>query len=260
MKNNQNKKYKLIVFDIDGVLNEHGGNILPESKQAIRLLKKSGIQVGYASGKHAWYIQGGLVWSGLLDQDTMIVAENGGVIYDPHTKKTLVEDKFLNDVKLLRSIFYNLYSKNQGFLNFSGLTVWEEPKQSLFCLFPQNTADVPRLAKVMAEIVKINKLNLYIVENPDSVDVIQQGINKATGLKHLCAWSNLDLEDIIAVGDSYNDLEMLAAAGFAITLANGKDEIKKLVLKRKNQGLVTKQACGKGVLEASNYLIAKKLI
>ena len=77
-----NSKYKIAFFDIDGVLNEHGGNILSQSKQAIQVLRERGVRVCFASGKHAWYIQGGLVWSGLLTNDTLIVAENGGVVPD----------------------------------------------------------------------------------------------------------------------------------------------------------------------------------
>lgn len=248
------------MFDIDGVLNEHGGNILDESKQAINLLRKNHIQVGFASGKHAWYIQGGLVWSGLLTKDTLIVAENGGVIYDPSSRKTIVEDKFLKDVKLLRSIFYNLYKKRSGFLNFAGLTVWEEPKESLFCLFPQSTDEVSHLALTLKEIIAVNQLNLYVVENPDSVDVLQTGINKATGLLHICEWLGIDIQQIIAFGDSYNDQEMLSEVGFAISPANAKDKIKQIVKDKGDHGYLASKSCGTGVLEAVEHLLKNEII
>lgn len=253
-------KYKLIMFDIDGVLNEHGGNILPESKEAIKILRERDVRVCFASGKHAWYIQGGLVWSGLLQEDTLIVAENGGVVYDPQSRKTILEDKYLKDAKLLRNIFYNLYKKREGFLHFAGLTVWEEPKETLFCLFPKDTNEVPKLAKIIQEIVDINKLNLYLVENPDSVDVLQEGINKATGIQHVCDWLNISMKDIIAIGDSYNDIEMLEAIDFGITLDNGKPEIKDLIRAKADKGYIASKACGKGVLEAVEYLIKNDLI
>lgn len=254
------KGYKAIIFDIDGVLNKHGGNIQHESKEAIRLLKKRGLKVYFASGKHAWYIQGGLVWSGLLEKDTLIVAENGGVIYNPHTRKTILEDKNIKDIKLIRSIFYNLYSKKEGFLKFAGLSVWEEPKETMFCLYPSNVKKIKRLMKILDEIVKVNKLNLYLVENPDSVDVLQANINKATGISHICDWTKIDMSEVIAVGDSYNDIEMLEKAGFSITLSNAKDEIKKLVRIKKSKGLLSRKEFGEGVLEATTSLIRKEVI
>ncbi|MDD3647636.1 MAG: HAD family hydrolase [Candidatus Dojkabacteria bacterium] len=256
----KDNKYKLVVFDIDGVLNEHGGNIQRQSKKAIDLLRDRNVRIGYASGKHAWYIQGGLVWSGLLQKDTVIVAENGGVIYEPNLRKTYLEDKYIDDVKLLRSVFYNLYSKREGFLNFAGQTVWEEPKETLFCLYPSEKEDIKKLAGLLQEIVDINRLSLYLVENPDSVDVLQKGINKATGLKHICKWFGIEMKDIVAFGDSLNDLEMMREAGFSITLENGLRKIKNLVRVKGKNGYISAKGCGKGVLEAVCMLVENNLV
>ncbi len=254
----KNKQYKLAVFDIDGVLNEHGGNILDESIEAINLLKKHGLKVCFASGKHSWYVQGGLVWSGLLDEHTLIVAENGGVIFDPKSRRTLIEEKYARDVHMLRNIFRNLHSRSGGFLKFAGITVWEEPKETLFCLFPKNVAELPRLEQVLTEIVKINSLNLTVVRNPDSVDVLQTGISKATGLQYVCDWLDIKMENLIAFGDSYNDYEMLSAVGLPITVNNGVAKIKDIVKKR--NGYIAKADCGMGVLEAVQKIIQEKTI
>lgn len=251
-------KFTTVAFDIDGVLNEHGGNILDESIEAINILKNRGVRVCFASGKHAWYVQGGLVWSGLLDDNTLIVAENGGVIFDPKTRRTIMEDKHIRDVVTLRNVFRNLHSKDGGFLRFSGVTVWEEPKETLFCLFPNNLGDLSKLKDSLQQIVDINGLDLTVVQNPDSIDVLQSGINKATGLQYVCDWLGLSLDNIIAFGDSYNDLEMLKSVGFPITLNNGVNEIKEIV--RSRSGYIAKQSCGKGVLESVEYLIEQKFI
>jgi 5-amino-6-(5-phospho-D-ribitylamino)uracil phosphatase len=248
--------FKMVMFDIDGVLNAHGGNIEPESKKAIDIWRQNGYRVGFASGKHAWYIQGGLVWSGLLADDTLIVAENGGVVFNPNSRKKIIADKHLNDILLIRNIFYNLYKGKDGYLNFAGLTVWEEPKESLFCLYPENTSDVGRLAQILKEIIDINEMNLYVVENPDSVDILQSGVNKASGIEVVCSWESVSFNEIIAFGDSYNDKEMLEEVGFAITLENAKPEIKSLVKSKKENGFIATQSCGKGVLEATKHFLA----
>jgi hypothetical protein len=51
---------------------------------------------------------------------------------------------------------------------------------------------------------------------------------------------------------------MLGFVGLPITLANGVNPVKEVVQNKK--GYVAKMACGKGVLEAVNYLIAAGLI
>lgn len=244
--------FTLAVFDIDGVLNEHGGNILPESVAAISLLRSKGVQVCFASGKHAWYVHGGLVWSGILDDDTFIVAENGGVIYDPHSRRTFVEEKYIHDVNLLRAIYRNLQSRDEGFTTFGGIRVWEEPKETLFCLFPEKNGEVSKLASQLREIVRINQLHLSVVENPDSVDVLQTGISKATGLRYICDWLGVDFKHIVAFGDNLNDIEMLEVVGYPVTVANGHNLVKDLV--RKRNGYVAHDKYGIGVLEAVRWL------
>lgn len=251
-------QYKLVAFDIDGVLNEHGGNIMDESIEAISLLKQHGIQVCFASGKHAWYVQGGLVWSGLLDSNTLIVAENGGVIFDPNTRRTITEEKYLRDVLTLRNIYRNLLSRDGGFLKFAGITVWEEPKETLFCLFPKKIEDLARLKDILSEIVTMNNLSLTVVQNPDSIDVLQSGISKATGLSYVCEWLGIEMSNIIAFGDNINDLEMLNEVGYPITVKNGVERTKQLVSER--GGYIASQVCGKGVLEAVKKLIAENKI
>jgi 5-amino-6-(5-phospho-D-ribitylamino)uracil phosphatase len=253
-----NQLYKLVAFDIDGVLNEHGGNIMDESIEAIGLLKSRAIQVCFASGKHAWYVQGGLVWSGLLDPNTLIVAENGGVIFEPSTRRTIMEEKYIRDVGTLRNVYRNLLSRDGGFLKFAGITVWEEPKETLFCLFPKDLKHLSRLKAILSEIVQINNLSLTVVQNPDSIDVLQSGISKATGLTYICDWLGIEMTNIIAFGDNINDLEMLNSVGLPITVDNAVEETKTLVKKR--GGYIAKQVCGKGVLEAVKHLIAEQQI
>lgn len=248
-------QYKLVAFDIDGVLNEHGENIQPESKAAIAKLVEAGFQIAYASGKHVWYVCGGLVWSGLMKADTFIIGENGGVVFDPRSRKMLIKEENIDDVRLLRNIVYNLHLKRNGFIRFGNITVWEEPKQTLFNLFPQDAQDSERLGQILEGIITENNLNLYISINPDSVDVLQKGVNKLEGTKVLCEWLGILPQEVIAFGDSFNDQEMLEGAGFAVAVNNAKDEIKEIVKAKGRNGYLARDPYGKGVLEAVNYIL-----
>lgn len=61
-----------------------------------------------------------------------------------------------------------------------------------------------------------------------SVDIIQNELNKATGLKILCQELGVSSSQLLAFGDNLNDLEMLEFAGTAIAPENARDEIKQI--------------------------------
>ncbi|MBR5357254.1 MAG: Cof-type HAD-IIB family hydrolase [Lachnospiraceae bacterium] len=52
------------------------------------------------------------------------------------------------------------------------------------------------------------------------------GTSKAKGMKALCEYLGVDMEDTFAFGDSNNDLEMIEAAKVGIAMGNGTKEIK----------------------------------
>lgn len=58
-----------------------------------------------------------------------------------------------------------------------------------------------------------------------SVDILVQGINKATGLKALQKEYNIDAKEIVAFGDNDNDLEMLNYVGRGILMPNAYKDI-----------------------------------
>ena len=75
------------------------------------------------------------------------------------------------------------------------------------------------------------------------VEISAKGITKAAGLKALCQHLSISPEQVIAAGDSNNDLEMLKYAGFAIVMENANDDIKEVADKVapdvKEDGLAT---------------------
>jgi HAD hydrolase, family IIB len=58
------------------------------------------------------------------------------------------------------------------------------------------------------------------------IDILQAGVHKAWGLEELLKRWNLTSEEIMAFGDSENDVEMLELAGIAYAMQNAADEVK----------------------------------
>jgi len=59
-----------------------------------------------------------------------------------------------------------------------------------------------------------------------SMEINAVGVSKAEGLKTLCKHLGIQMSEVIAVGDSENDEEMLACAGLKVAMANGSDKVK----------------------------------
>lgn len=58
------------------------------------------------------------------------------------------------------------------------------------------------------------------------IDILQAGVHKAWGLEELLKRWNLQSEQVMAFGDSENDVEMLELAGMAYAMENAADEVK----------------------------------
>jgi Cof subfamily protein (haloacid dehalogenase superfamily) len=58
------------------------------------------------------------------------------------------------------------------------------------------------------------------------VEIAAGGINKATGLAQVCAELGLGADEVMAVGDAKNDVEMLEWAGIGVAMANARPEAK----------------------------------
>ena len=63
------------------------------------------------------------------------------------------------------------------------------------------------------------------------IDILQDGIHKAWGLVELLKRWNLKPEQIMAFGDSENDIEMLELAGISYAMENAEDTVKRVATK-----------------------------
>ena len=237
--------YRLCVFDIDGVLNRAGEPVQKESIEALEKLEAQGLKISFASGKHPWYITGGLVFSGLLRKNTVVVGEAGGHVFFPQSKEFILYTKHIGDIKKLKEVFYEKYASTHEF--------WEEPKETLFSVFPKNLERIPQFTEILQKIIEQENLDLYVIPHTDAIDAMQDGLSKEVGLRVISEYLKIPLEEMVGFGDGMNDLEMLSCVGYPVAVANAVDEIKRIVIER--GGYLARLECGEGVLEAVNYLI-----
>lgn len=78
----------------------------------------------------------------------------------------------------------------------------------------------PQLAEIFGQ-------ELYITRSkPQYLEFMHKHANKGLALASLAAQLGVSREEIIAFGDSFNDLEMLSYAGMGVAMGNARPEIK----------------------------------
>lgn len=80
------------------------------------------------------------------------------------------------------------------------------------------------------------EVTLHRTEYPDRdlciLDVLPANVSKASALRHLCELRGFGMEDVMAIGDNWNDLPMLEAAGSPVLMSNGPADLLELAEKR----------------------------
>lgn len=66
----------------------------------------------------------------------------------------------------------------------------------------------------------------YILSEPDCIDIMAAGISKWSGIKKLASLEQITEDDIIAVGNFYNDLDMIKHAAVGVAAANSPKEVR----------------------------------
>jgi len=58
------------------------------------------------------------------------------------------------------------------------------------------------------------------------IDVQQADVSKGSALRHLAAIRGIDRSRVMAIGNYFNDIDMLRFAGFGVAMGNSPDEVK----------------------------------
>ena len=69
-------------------------------------------------------------------------------------------------------------------------------------------------------------LNIYR-SNDTLIEVAPKSVSKLTAVKHLLTKEET-LEDIIAFGDNYNDMDMLTHVAYGVAVGNAREEVKRI--------------------------------
>ena len=245
---------KLIATDMDGTLLDPKGQVdLPRLEKILDQLEERGIRFVIATGNEIHRVKQLL---GHLTERVVLIVANGARIFEGNQ---LLQAQTWDDDMVNRALeFFKgrecqdqfvVTSMNGGFVKegtvFTELENFMTPEMIELFYQRMNFVEeleshlfggVLKMSLVVGEersdsvLEEINQLFNGHVQAVSSgygcIDILQTGIHKAWGLQELLKRWDIKAEEIMAFGDSENDVEMLQLAGISYAMENADDKAK----------------------------------
>ena len=259
---------KLFVSDLDGTLLPTGDEVSAKNIKAAQDMSAAGITVTIATGR---MYKAALPVAKKLAVDVPIITYNGALIKkvtgEVVYKNCLAPDIVLGVLDFCKknNWYVQLYSRDElyyakscaeshGYETAQKVAGHEVGAAGL----RERTEDVTKLLLITkgAEetAARINKLQEHFADklnivksNANYAEAVNPGVSKAAALKILAEKLAVPIEEVMAIGDSDNDLPMLKAAGKSIAMGNAAPEV------QAHADYVTTSADDEGILHALEH-------
>ncbi|MGX4587344.1 Cof-type HAD-IIB family hydrolase [Paenibacillus chitinolyticus] len=218
-------QYKLVALDMDGTLLNEEKQVSPANREAIYAALEAGVTVIFSTGRG---VQSALPYAEELKLQTPIVSVNGSEVWKaPHDllKRTLLDLDLVRrmyDLAIEHDTWYWAYSV-EGMYNRDN---WAEditkPEWLKFGFYTENKES---LEIIRGELARWGELEITN-SHPDNLELNPKGISKASGIEEVCKLLGIEMSQVIAMGDSENDIAMIRAAGLGVAMGNAQDGVK----------------------------------
>jgi len=251
MRHDPTTRYILAALDMDGTLLNSGHLLTPFTRAALERASVAGKVIALCTGRCLSEL-----WQTFREVPGIgyAIGENGGCLYDVKAARVLRQEVIPADAAraaLTLAGQYDLCAQcfidGQSWLQYRGERA----------LAPYHVAEyVPVFdggSKYDEDIVtralahgRVEKINLYFADPGQKADFYRRiaglgltvadslgygcelspaGVDKAEGLRRLCALLGIPMEDALAVGDGGNDIELVRAAGLGVAMGNASGEV-----------------------------------
>ncbi|MFD0678164.1 MULTISPECIES: Cof-type HAD-IIB family hydrolase [unclassified Paenibacillus] len=239
-------KYSMIALDVDGTLLNDNYEITDITKQALQQAHASGIRIVLCTGRGPGNAVPILEQLGL---EGVLITHNGAATIQTPGCILLHESGFsLTEIEPVirycrdKQVHFDVNTAFDMYVDKIGAT--EESMYEKYMLQPQRVSDVTLLNHSLVKFTIFGALELmddvendlrlmempkglqYIRSGDYFIDVMSLEASKGKALEKLAQQWNIPREEIIAMGNYYNDIEMLEYAGLGIAMENSPDAVK----------------------------------
>lgn len=242
-------KYKMLATDLDDTLLDSDLNIHPLDREALGLAREQGIRLVLSTGR---MYRATLPFAVELGIDTPLITYQGALVKSVATGEVLLHRpvplalalKVLERVKPL-GYHVNVYLEDCVYIEkntpeniqYEKLSRVKSQEVGPLDLFLKRESRDPTKVLVVAAPEDIKKLEgkmkelfreqLHItISKPHFLEFSHPEATKGSALELVAGLYGISRQEIVAVGDSYNDLEMLQYAGLAAVVGNAPEAVK----------------------------------
>lgn len=250
---------KIIFLDIDGTLTEPGSNEPPASAlKAVRSAQKKGHYVCLCTGRNYEMLSPLLKFGfdGVIASSGGYIVFNDERIYD--CPMTEAQRETALDILKKNGVFRTVECRDgsytdEGFKEFlrenagqggnSELLRWREQIEHSLNILPMKEYQGQPVYKVVMMCRSLKQLEEpkqvlqkdfeFCIQDADRYGIINgelvnRKFDKGKGIKRICQYLHMSVNDTIAFGDSMNDKEMMETAGISLCMENGSEGLKEL--------------------------------
>ncbi|WP_088105996.1 HAD family hydrolase [Halalkalibacter urbisdiaboli] len=255
-------KPKAIFLDMDGTILNHHNQVSIHTKEIIDELRNQGLFVFIATGRSFDEIDGvvpkGFLVDGVVSSNGMAGYIGDEVVFEHSLSRELV-DEVIHRARI-NKVYYELFpygapritlKQDQSYVEAEisdpkpdnvGINEWLSRKQAIkeeiawkeeiegtafskFYFFARTKEHINEWKEELEQLKQEVDFTTSI-SSPYNVELMVANVNKATGIKQMLNRFELSANDIMAIGDSDNDLPMLDFVRFAVAMKNAPDHIK----------------------------------
>lgn len=275
---------RIVFLDVDGTILEHGSHVAPSTGPAIRAARAAGHLVYLSTGRSASDIHPQVAeigFDGAVTNSGALVTSGDAVVVDrpltPAQTDRLLTVLRGRGIRFFLQTHDGVYaSDDMAELMASHAQALRDrdgadgvrPEDSIAGLagrdFPStDEADLTRIAKAVfvsdravgLEVLRADLGDEFLVV-PGSIplpggsngEISARDTTKGSAIELLLAHLGRDAADAVAIGDSWNDVEMFEVCGVSVAMGNAHDELKELA------DLVTTNVLDDGVANAFRTL------
>ncbi|MFQ6050330.1 MAG: phosphoglycolate phosphatase [Candidatus Hydrothermarchaeota archaeon] len=217
----------MVAIDIDGTITKADRKIDIHAIKAIERLESNSIPVILATGNVMCFAE---TVSVLLGTTGPLIAENGGIV------RIGKEYLYLSEPSLSKKAFEYLKK-------IVGAEIVDTHKLRETEVAIRRNLEVKRVRELL------RNFDVNVVDTGYAIHIHDKRVNKGIALRKISEKIGLQRENLFAIGDHENDIEMLEYAGTSFALANSDEKLKRIAT------FCTKGAYGKGVLEAAEIIL-----
>lgn len=248
------KRYKLLVVDIDGTLLGISGNVSEVDKKALDDAIATGMQVSLSTGR---VVQASLRYINYLALDGYHMFFDGALVYSPEKDEEiyveLITEELIEqmlDFSRIVELDFDLYSATHFYaekeswatdirrdffkieptiVDFRDIMRTERIiKGTLVVSSPEDKAKANEFYNHFKDRLSFSWSSTPAYPDVDFINIVAHDVSKGKALEALVSFLGVSMAEVAAIGDGRNDIPLLSSAGLAIAMENAPDELKEI--------------------------------